>query len=131
METENKKARLFWTPKPGYSVHSEGRNRDPRKHKDGKLQRSFGISLESYENLLTKQEGKCAICGAEKNVYKGKEHDLFVDHCHINGNVRGLICHRCNYVLGMVKDDPELLEKMGKYIRFHKGRFLENEVKFE
>lgn len=43
------------------------------------------------------------------------------DHNHATGEFRGWICHRCNTVIGFAKDDPELLEKMSKYLKQQKA----------
>ena len=51
----------------------------------------------------------CEICN-ELNIR------IVFDHCHAQGHFRGLICDRCNRVLGLVKDSPELLSKLGDYL---------------
>jgi len=43
-----------------------------------------------------------------------------VDHCHVTGKYRGLLCNRCNTSLGFVNDDIELLENMVKYLKEYK-----------
>ena len=64
----------------------------------------YGITLEDYKNMYISQEGKCDIC-------KESSKKLVVDHCHTNGNVRGLLCTACNSGLGFFKDNiPNLLE---------------------
>ncbi len=64
-----------------------------------------------YEDLLLKQEGRCAIC---KTTDPGKRRngicDSFaVDHCHKTGEVRGLLCYRCNLALGLLDDNLETI----------------------
>jgi hypothetical protein len=65
--------------------------------------RQYGISAAEYDALLKKQNGACAIC---RRRSKGK---LCVDHCHLTGMIRGLLCRRCNLGLGMLKDDQASL----------------------
>ena len=60
----------------------------------------YGISLEQYEAILARQGGACAIC---REPARGT---LAVDHCHATGEVRGLLCFKCNVVLGLCEDDP-------------------------
>jgi hypothetical protein len=63
----------------------------------------YGISPAEYDALLAKQGGACAIC---RRRAKGR---LCVDHCHVTGMVRGLLCHECNGALGWLKDDQASL----------------------
>jgi hypothetical protein len=67
-----------------------------------KLMRTYGISLEQYQALATKQGGRCAIC-------KTATKRLVVDHDHKSNQVRGLLCAQCNVGLGMFKDSPAIL----------------------
>jgi hypothetical protein len=62
----------------------------------------YNITVEEYERILAFQDGKCAIC--QKSAEAGK-HKLAVDHCHISGLIRGLLCWRCNKALGCFEDD--------------------------
>lgn len=83
------------------------------------LKKKFGISVQEYDLLLAKQGGVCAICGnKESHVYKsGKPKELSVDHCHTNGNVRGLLCVKCNRGLGYFDDDIERINRAIDYLR--------------
>lgn len=56
----------------------------------------YGITQGEYRMMYTAQEGKCKICAAHKRT-------LCVDHCHTTGKVRGLLCHRCNLMLGVIE----------------------------
>jgi hypothetical protein len=85
-----------------------------RRVKNQHLQRYYGITLEQYESLYEKQEGKCAICDIHRSEQK---RDLSVDHCHKTSEVRGLLCDTCNRGLGYFKDDIILFEKAIKYLR--------------
>ncbi len=85
-----------------------------RKIRDRKLREAFGISLEQYETLETKQRGRCAIC---KNL-PGKK-SLAVDHCHRTKRIRKLLCGACNTTLGLMKENISHLKRMINYIRQH------------
>jgi len=81
--------------------------------------RKFGISVEEYDAFLEKQNNVCAICGSQPSPNNGKQ--MFaVDHDHETGNVRGLLCTRCNPMLGFAKDNPETLLKAAQYLKKHK-----------
>lgn len=77
--------------------------------------RPFGITVEQYRDLLSQQDGGCAICRAPLGDLSGRR--LAVDHCHDTGRVRGLLCGACNLGLGKFGDDPERLERAALYLR--------------
>lgn len=77
----------------------------------------YGVTLEMYNDLLEKQNGRCAICcRKESKIQAGRILTLSVDHNHRTGQIRGLLCDRCNHLLGFFEGvDPssviEYLEK--------------------
>ena len=81
---------------------------------DLRLKRLYGITLEEYKARMLKQDSRCAICGGVNK--SGKQ--LAVDHHHITGKVRGLLCSNCNNGLGLFQDNPELLNKAAAYIKY-------------
>lgn len=88
-----------------------------RRKKDGgssrhlyDIKRKYGISKKEYLALLKKQNNKCAIC------YLIPKNRLCVDHNHQTNKIRGLLCHRCNRVLGIVNDNPKIIKKILKYL---------------
>lgn len=86
------------------------------------MKRTYGLTIEDYNLMLEKQNGKCLICnGQEIHKAQGKRHNLSVDHCHATGKVRGLLCKSCNQALGLFKENIECLKKAISY--------LENNVK--
>lgn len=78
------------------------------------LQFSYGIDEAEYERLLKTQDNKCAICGTDKPTGKWKV--FAVDHCHVTGKVRGLLCNECNRGMGLLKDSPDILQKAINYL---------------
>jgi hypothetical protein len=76
--------------------------------------RQYDITLDMYDELLARQGGGCAICGAAQSD-KGKR-SLSVDHNHATGEVRGLLCYRCNVGIGMFQDEPTLLSAAIRYL---------------
>lgn len=91
----------------------ENREQNATIQKNCSLKRYYGITLAEYDNLLEKQEYKCAICGTEKTE-NGKS--FAVDHSHKTGKVRGLLCNKCNIGLGHFNDDNNLLLKAISYL---------------
>ena len=81
--------------------------------RDGIVRRQYGITLAEYEQMLRDQNNKCAICKNEDEV-EGRR--LAIDHCHESGNVRGLLCGKCNRGLGLFYDNKELLDNAISYL---------------
>ena len=67
------------------------------------LMRHYNLTVEEYAALRRKQGWRCAICKRKQVT------SLAVDHCHVTGRIRGLLCLQCNRALGLFKDSPELL----------------------
>lgn len=88
--------------------------KNPYHGEDTRLRRTYKISLEDYNNLFTKQNGCCAICKIDQQALKKK---LFVDHCHKTSKVRGLLCHKCNFAIGLLSDSTDLLAVTIKYLQ--------------
>lgn len=79
------------------------------------LRRKYGIDATEYSRLLEAQCGKCAICHAEH--CGGRANRFHVDHDHATGKIRGLLCTRCNQMLGYGRDQAEILESAAGYLR--------------
>jgi NAD-dependent SIR2 family protein deacetylase len=75
------------------------------------LKRTFGLTLEAYEDLLALQHGACAVCNATPRRIA-----LHVDHDHETGEIRGLLCFRCNNALGLLREDVVILERALQYV---------------
>lgn len=77
----------------------------------------YGIEEHEYQAMLEAQGGVCAICKQpESLVSKGVTCRLQVDHDHKTDVVRGLLCRRCNTILGQADDDPEVLRLAMEYL---------------
>ena len=72
----------------------------------------YGLSKEDYENVLQSQHYGCKICGQQcsQNVH------LAVDHCHKTGQVRGLLCGKCNKGIGFFDDDVNRMRSAMQYL---------------
>ena len=86
-----------------------------RKHQLKK----YGLTPQQYTDILTSQEGLCAVCREPPLVRtkrSGKIRYLHVDHCHKTNKVRGLLCQHCNQGIGLLKDSPTLLRLATTYL---------------
>jgi hypothetical protein len=84
------------------------------RYRNGAMLRKYGITLDEYNSLREQQSYKCALCGKHEDE---NHQGLVVDHSHVTGKVRKLLCTSCNVGLGMFQDSPELLEKAAEYLR--------------
>ena len=81
--------------------------------------RFFNITKVEYEDLRTKFNDCCGICNMhEKDCWNGKtrHYGLYIDHDHVTGKVRGLLCHSCNLILGHAKDKVDILNSAIDYL---------------
>jgi hypothetical protein len=69
--------------------------------------------------MLIKQEGRCAICSLSETSRdrNDKIKVLSVDHCHVTGKIRGLLCHSCNVGLGLFKDNIDTIQNAILYLK--------------
>ncbi len=89
------------------------------KTKDFRLKRDYGISIDDYNSLLKAQNNRCAICGIENSKTKK---DLDIDHDHKTGEIRGLLCNKCNILLGYCNENIFVLDNAIAYLLFFKKR---------
>ncbi len=76
--------------------------------RNSQLKAVYGITLDDYNKMLIEQEGKCLICGIDNPRGTKAWH---VDHCHVSGKVRGLLCNYCNPRLGFYETYKEKIEQ--------------------
>ena len=123
LEDNKEKVRKYkseWNKKHNYHKSEYFKNyamkyrKDPKKKKERRRRDLYvyGLTYEEYEKLLEEQNNTCKIC-------KGVSHNgksLCVDHDHISGKVRGLLCDKCNRGLGCYNDDISLLLEAINYL---------------
>ncbi len=73
--------------------------RKAREHaRQGNWRRNrYGVTKDWYNGECEKRDNKCDICRRKVNA-------LGVDHCHVSGEIRGLLCHKCNSGIGLLGD---------------------------
>ena len=109
-----------------YKINRKNYNREyqkiynknnPTSKKRGHL-KPLGWTLELFEDTLLKQHNKCAICEKPRSAFKK---NFSVDHNHKSGQIRGLLCYRCNkFILG--RQTYETVLKMKAYLEKYEGR---------
>jgi len=85
-------------------IHKE---KNPNYNRKQTLKK-YGLTIKEFDELSTKQNGCCAVCGNSEKLH--------VDHNHQTGKVRGLLCRGCNTALGSLKENPDTIQKLKDYI---------------
>ena len=85
--------------------------RQPKGRLASNRKKRYGLSKNAFWVMYKAQEGKCLICGEEEFPNK-----INVDHNHVTGQVRGLLCGLCNGGLGFFKDDAAKLRLAAEYL---------------
>lgn len=78
------------------------------------LKKRYGLTYEQYNALIESQSGQCAICGGDLLGLDSRK--VHVDHCHDSGQVRGVLCHHCNMLVGFARNSPTVLAKAIEYL---------------
>jgi hypothetical protein len=89
--------------------HIERREQYKKRFRYTSIKIVYGLEREEYERMLADQNNKCAICGTHMEK-------PYIDHCHKSGDVRGLLCMKCNMGLGHFKDDVSIMKNAISYI---------------
>lgn len=92
-----------------YAQSKKGRITQKAYH----LKHSYGISIEDYNKMFREQYGCCAICGVHQSELKKP---LGVDHNHFTGQVRKLLCNKCNTGIGFFNESIDILERVIRYL---------------
>jgi hypothetical protein len=90
--------------------HKENRSKVTKRHMISHRRKRYGIDEEQYKNMVLSQNNICAICNNTSNK------TLHVDHDHVTGKVRGLLCYSCNTGIGLLKEDINTLTRAIEYL---------------
>jgi len=100
-----------------YRCGVTARKEQSDRHHRARLAKTYGLLLDDYDAIYEYQRGKCAICQRATGATKR----LSVDHDHrigaVRDAVRGLLCSKCNGMLGHARDDPAVFERAAAYLR--------------
>jgi Recombination endonuclease VII len=88
--------------------------RNPEKIKGYNLAR-YGMSFDDYSAMREAQNQACAIC--LRPFEDNQRMRAHVDHNHETGKIRGLVCPKCNYILGRVDKDVNILIAAVAYLQ--------------
>lgn len=105
----------LWRREPGPykpTGNPRGRRRVRREYEDSRdrhLDTKYGMTKADYAEMRKEQGGSCAIC--TKPCKK-----MVVDHDHVTGQIRGLLCMGCNSAIGKLGDTPEGVQRAVDYL---------------
>lgn len=90
----------------------------PEAKRDWWLRSNYGLTLEQWTALFEAQGSICALCSsADAGSKKGWQ----TDHCHVTGSFRGILCKKCNTLLGLLGDNAKAvrarLESILEYLK--------------
>lgn len=110
-------ARLWY--KKIKSANNDTYKKIKKNDKNKQLKSAYGITLEQYDALAKQQNYVCAVCGKHESNMHGKSDNLSrlcVDHDHVTGRIRGLLCHKCNVGIGHFEDRLDVLASAIAYL---------------
>lgn len=100
--------------------------RNPGARRENSLHKYDGMTTTRYNEMFTTQRGVCIVCSQpETQMRLGKLRPLVVDHHHDSGIVRGLLCSRCNTMIGYARENAEHLRKAADFVDDHAAQRLD------
>lgn len=81
---------------------------------------NYGLNSLTLPEFYARHDNRCAICGGTESASQWGNR-MVIDHDHVSGAVRGLLCHPCNKAIGQMADDPDRLEAAANYLRSHRN----------
>lgn len=122
LRLSNLKESMWRAPNDGSLLKTRKQNKTAVQRY--RLKRYYDLSVETYNTMLAAQNGVCAICKCPETGrnQSGELKPLSVDHNHDTGQVRGLLCTQCNYMVGHCRENREYLLAAVRYLDKHAGR---------
>lgn len=100
--------------------------RNPGALRENNFHRYDGMTSARYDAMFAAQGGVCIVCSQpETQMRLGKLRPLVVDHHHDSGVVRGLLCNRCNTMIGYSRENAEYLRKAADFVDDHAAQRLD------
>jgi hypothetical protein len=94
--------------------------KNPDKYKAGIRRahlRRYGLTPEQFDHMVESQQGGCGICRTQLDLSARGKSAAHIDHCHVTGVVRGILCNNCNLALGLFADDTDRMMQAVAYLK--------------
>jgi len=75
----------------------------------------YGVTQEIWDEFMRRQDQRCYLCGGRFS--EGNNTRPEIDHAHSTGEVGGIVHGGCNRIIGMVNEDPEVLQRIATSLR--------------
>jgi predicted nucleic acid-binding Zn ribbon protein len=99
------------------------RDRDPERRREYLIKCLYGMTPGDFDRLFNAQGRACAICRiTDPEIPRGKRQQWKVDHCHETGAIRGILCSKCNWGLGMFNEDSNVMQSAINYLEAAKQK---------
>ena len=85
-----------------------------RYQKDHHFKYTYGISIKQRNEMIIKQGYECLSCHID--LRKLKDKDIHIDHNHKTNKIRGILCNKCNFALGLLEENPDKAYGLWQYI---------------
>jgi hypothetical protein len=109
--------------KAGYA--RRWREENPVRYQEGQVRQAakrHGLDPVAVVAHFRQHHGACDICGGTPSGGDRRTSRLCIDHDHLTGEFRGLLCTACNTAIGKFKDDPEILAAAIRYLMASRER---------
>ena len=107
----NHKKEISFRKKEYYNHHKEEISSQKKEYH---LMIKYGLSMSDFNNLLLAQNNRCAICNEPLDLTNS--YRIHIDHNHLTGKVRGILCNKCNLAIGLLRDNPEYTKRATEYL---------------
>lgn len=116
---KREKSRAYSATPRGKTMRARRAERTRSLDRVRQMVRAYGVDQPTFEAMLDRQGGVCAICGAVEKTRStvGNVRRISIDHDHETGVVRGLLCSPCNRALGLFRDDLGNIEAARRYLQ--------------
>lgn len=91
---------------------------DAQTRERARTLRAYGLTEADWDGFIKRQKNRCAVCRTDKPGGRGER--WHIDHDHVTGQVRGLLCGKCNSGIGMLQDDPGIIAAAARYVAKHR-----------